>query len=258
LLRAEGVEDYLGAQGIQTWSADFPADDWRHISAARVAELAISRLEAKGKGILLLHDIQPRTVAALPRILHELKARGYRIVHVVPATSDLQKTATEPQQWQLRPVSENVAISRWPAVPSFVFASAEFLPGPSVSESDWRDGALTTLPASFRVRRLARGAVPLPEPAPWPRLSPLPPADGAITLPVPAQSLFEIPERSHAAITATVPLPRHAQRDPGPGSAATDAAPRPIALKLGVAAHPIAGSTPITESGLRRWPITVR
>src|SRR3982074_1000210 len=73
LLHAEGVEEYLASQGIQTWSADFLADDWRHVSSSRVYELAINRLEAKGKGILLLHDIQARTVAALPRILPELK-----------------------------------------------------------------------------------------------------------------------------------------------------------------------------------------
>jgi peptidoglycan/xylan/chitin deacetylase (PgdA/CDA1 family) len=82
LLRAGDVEDYLASQGIQTWSADFLADDWRHVSPSRVFDLAIKRLEEKGRGILLLHDIQTRTVAALPSILHELKARGYRIVHV--------------------------------------------------------------------------------------------------------------------------------------------------------------------------------
>src|SRR6266403_61596 len=86
LSRTEAVEDYLASQGIQIWSADFPADDWHHISSSRVYDIAIKRLEANGRGILLLHDIQARTVAALPRILRELKARGYRIVHVVPAT----------------------------------------------------------------------------------------------------------------------------------------------------------------------------
>src|ERR1700755_95548 len=121
LLRAEAVEDYLASKGIQTWSADFPADDWRHVSSGRVYDLAMKRLEAKGKGILLLHDIQARTVAALPKILHELKARGYRIVHVVPATPGLPKTPTEPQQWQLHPISENVATSHWPKIPNFVF-----------------------------------------------------------------------------------------------------------------------------------------
>src|ERR1700733_4647036 len=50
LMRAGAVEDYLASQGIQTWSADFPADDWRHIPSSRVYDLAIKRLEAKGKG----------------------------------------------------------------------------------------------------------------------------------------------------------------------------------------------------------------
>ena len=79
----------------------------------------MQRLERKGKGILLLHDIQPRTVTALPRILREMKARGYRIVHVVPATPDRPATPTEPQQWLLHPPSETVATSRWPKVPKF-------------------------------------------------------------------------------------------------------------------------------------------
>jgi peptidoglycan/xylan/chitin deacetylase (PgdA/CDA1 family) len=104
LLRSKEVEDYLVSRGIQTWSADFPADDWHRISPARVTQLAISRLEAKGRGILLLHDIQARTEQALPNILRELKARGYRIVHVVPATKDLPKTPTEPWQWRLHPI----------------------------------------------------------------------------------------------------------------------------------------------------------
>src|SRR3954447_4820326 len=184
LSRAEAVEDYLASEGIQIWSADFPADDWRHISSARVYDLAMKRLESKGKGILLLHDIQARTVAALPKILHELKARGYRIVHVVPATPDLPKTPTEPQQWQLHPISENVAISHWPKIPNFVFAGTEALAAPAMADSDWRDGRLVSLPESFeRPRRFARGAVPLPQQAPWPRLTPRQVVNAAIILP---------------------------------------------------------------------------
>jgi peptidoglycan-N-acetylglucosamine deacetylase len=111
LLRSEGIEEYLASQGIQTWSADFLADDWRHISPSRIYELAMKRLEQKGKGILLLHDIQARTVAALPRILSELKTRGYRIVHVVPATPENPATPTEPKQWQMHPPAENVTMT---------------------------------------------------------------------------------------------------------------------------------------------------
>ena len=45
----------------------------------RCSALAMSRLEAKGKGMLLLHDIQARTVAALPQILQ--RAEGPRLPH---------------------------------------------------------------------------------------------------------------------------------------------------------------------------------
>jgi peptidoglycan/xylan/chitin deacetylase (PgdA/CDA1 family) len=265
LLRAEGVEDYLASKGIQTWSADFPADDWRHISSARVYDLAMKRLEAKGKGILLLHDIQARTVAALPRILHELKARGYRIVHVVPATPELPKTPTEPQQWQLYPASETIATSHWPKIPNFVFAGTEALPAPAVSDSDWRDGRLVSLPESFerprleRQRRLARGSVPLPQQAPWPRFSPQPAFSATITLPVPAQEIFEIQEKSAATTQqAAVSSTHHAERTQAPVGTEADAIAKLTAIHASASRRMIPGSHRITEPGLKRATLTAR
>jgi peptidoglycan/xylan/chitin deacetylase (PgdA/CDA1 family) len=258
LLRAEAVEDYLASKGIQTWSADFPADDWHHISSARVYDLAMKRLEAKGKGILLLHDIQARTVAALPKILHELKARGYRIVHVVPATPELPKTPTEPQHWQLHPISENVATSHWPKIPNFLFASAETLPVPALS--DWYDSRLVSWPESLeRPRRLARGAVPLPQQAPWPRLTPPQIANAAITLPVPAKDIFEIQEKSAVATQQpTVPLSHHAERAQAPVGNEADAIAKLIAIHASASKRMIPGSHRITPPGLKRMPLTAR
>jgi peptidoglycan-N-acetylglucosamine deacetylase len=106
LLRQSSVEQYLAAHGVMTWSVDFLADDWTHINNKEIARRAISRIEARGKGILLLHDIQPATALAFPEILHELKARGFKIVHVVPATADRPKTVTEPEQWVARRTPE--------------------------------------------------------------------------------------------------------------------------------------------------------
>jgi peptidoglycan-N-acetylglucosamine deacetylase len=177
LLRADAVEDYLAGQGIQTWSADFPADDWRHISSARVYDLAISRLEAKGKGILLLHDIQARTVAALPRILETLKARGYRIVHVVPATAERPATPTEPQEWRLHPAPD--AVAHWPQVPNFVFAKLGSLPVPARSDFD----ATEEVPA-LREASLSRPS--------WPEPLELSPDNPLPALAAPAPDLFEI------------------------------------------------------------------
>ena len=111
LARTNAIDQYLGSQKLMTWSADFPADDWTKISPTQVYTRALQRIEAYGKGILLLHDIQPRTVEALPTILHELKRRGYRIVHVVPATPDQPKTATLPSDWVVHAHMRQI----WPA-----------------------------------------------------------------------------------------------------------------------------------------------
>jgi peptidoglycan-N-acetylglucosamine deacetylase len=206
LLRADSVEDYLASQGIQTWSADFLADDWRHIPSSRVYDLAIKRIEAKGKGILLLHDIQPRTVAALPRILRELKAQGYRIVHVVPATPDRPATPTEPRQWQLHPVSETVAISRWPRIRNFVFTRTDMLPAPSLADLDWRDEqSLALADEPFDIAGRHSRSIPQ---APWPRLSLLALDGATVALPVPAQSIFEIRENPRATAQSLLP-PSH-------------------------------------------------
>jgi peptidoglycan-N-acetylglucosamine deacetylase len=212
LLRAEAVEDYLASKGIQVWSADFPADDWRHVSSSRVYDLAINRLEDKGKGILLLHDIQARTVAALPRILHELKVRGYRIVHVVPATPERPATPSEPQQWQLHPPTETVAISHWPKIPNFVFADVEMLVAPALSDLDGPDGQLMALSQTFDRARPHPHGIPLPREAPWPRQSPPPPETAESTLPVPAPDVFEIPEKSYLALLASSPASRRAEQ----------------------------------------------
>jgi peptidoglycan/xylan/chitin deacetylase (PgdA/CDA1 family) len=212
LARAEDVEEYLASQGIQTWSSDFLADDWRHIPSSRVFDLAMKRLDERGRGILLLHDIQARTVAALPRILNELKVRGYRIVHVVPATSELSATPTDPQQWQLHPASETVAISHWPRIPNFLFAGAETLSAPSLSDFDWLDGRPMAFTGPFdRARGMARGVAP-PRESPWPLPSPLALDNMTIALPVPAQGVFEIQEGLRAAAATFAPSSRRAER----------------------------------------------
>ena len=197
--RSDVIEEYAEAKGLQVWSADFPADDWRPVSSARVYDLALQRLEAKGKGILLLHDIQARTVAALPRILSELKARGYRIVHVVPATSDVPATPTDPSQWQLHPVTEQVATSRWPKIPNFAYSTSAALPAPELADSDWRN----TAPADRAQRRAMRDAM-------WSRPVTLV-LDGP-ALPVPAASVFKLPEPARVTMLYSPPSARKPER----------------------------------------------
>lgn len=102
LLRSETVEHYLTDKSLMAWSADFPADDWLRISAAEIAARALRRIEARGRGMLLLHDIKPATALALPTILRELKKRGYHIVHIAPASAEHPKTVTRTADWASR------------------------------------------------------------------------------------------------------------------------------------------------------------
>jgi peptidoglycan/xylan/chitin deacetylase (PgdA/CDA1 family) len=201
LLRGEGVEEYAASQGLQVWSADFLADDWRHISSATVDQLAVKRVEARGKGILLLHDIQARTVAALPKILQELKVRGYQIVQVVPATADRPATPTEPQDWQLHPILETVPIAHWPKVPELDLAGAVTRPDPTLADFVAPDENLALSGAAVGGERRSAHGVPIPREAPWPRQTDqieLSLQNTAPALPVPEASLFQIAEKAHA------------------------------------------------------------
>jgi peptidoglycan-N-acetylglucosamine deacetylase len=81
--RTNAIEKYLASKSLVTWSADVVADDWKRIGAREIVRRAMRRLEEKGRGILLLHDIHPATALALPALLKELKDRGYHVVQVV-------------------------------------------------------------------------------------------------------------------------------------------------------------------------------
>jgi peptidoglycan/xylan/chitin deacetylase (PgdA/CDA1 family) len=93
------LDDYLASRGLMAWGADAPADDWKKISAEEIVRRAMRRLQARGKGILLLHDIHQRTVEALPMLIKELKENGFRIVHVVPSSEELPATVASADAW---------------------------------------------------------------------------------------------------------------------------------------------------------------
>ncbi|MDU6673630.1 MAG: polysaccharide deacetylase family protein, partial [Bradyrhizobium sp.] len=90
--------DLLASRGIAVFGADLWASDWNPMSPQQTLKLLTSRLNQARKGIILLHDPQPRTAAMLPAFLRYLKEHGYRVVHVVPA-----KTDEPPQQHSERP-----------------------------------------------------------------------------------------------------------------------------------------------------------
>ena len=259
LRRGQVMEDYLVSKGIQSWSADFPADDWRRISPDQVYNYAISRIEAKGRGILLLHDIQARTVAALPRILQTLKARGYRIVHVVPATPDRPKTPTEPRQWYLHPPSATVAMARWPRVPRFRFAASEAFPGPALSDSGLSDSGSHAGRLLELDTRPYHGPAPARVPTAWPQQSIVPTASNTLALPVPSPTVFERPEKRLAMNYGVTPIRRASSpQRRAAGATATPVSARLSSAEADAAKRIIPGSQPVTQPGLTPAPARTR
>jgi peptidoglycan/xylan/chitin deacetylase (PgdA/CDA1 family) len=95
LARSDAIEKELADRSLVVFSSDTVADDWhRRIRSADITRLALSRLEARGRGILLLHDIHHVTVEALPELLSKLKAAGFHVVHIVPGTGEQAELAS--------------------------------------------------------------------------------------------------------------------------------------------------------------------
>ena len=144
LARSRLVESELAARELSVFSSDTDADDWHHrISGQQIIALAMRRLEGRGKGILLLHDIHAATVAALPGLLKALKDNGFHIVQVVPAAPYVIAMANKPKARSLASTLPGEAMigddgnrsaqPHWPDVVANVVADHSVLPVPDAS-----------------------------------------------------------------------------------------------------------------------------
>jgi peptidoglycan/xylan/chitin deacetylase (PgdA/CDA1 family) len=75
---------YLGTRNIAIFSTDIDTFDFKLRRSEDVVKSAMTKLAKNGKGILLMHDFQHATGEAMPELLRQLKAGGYKIVHMVP------------------------------------------------------------------------------------------------------------------------------------------------------------------------------
>ncbi len=85
LFRTTEAEQHLRSRGLMAWSVDADSYDWKKISSGHMLNHTLAELDKRRGGILLMHDVQAKTALTLPALLAEMKARGYRIVHVVPS-----------------------------------------------------------------------------------------------------------------------------------------------------------------------------
>jgi peptidoglycan/xylan/chitin deacetylase (PgdA/CDA1 family) len=83
----KALRQNLASDGIVVIDADVDSKDYFVSSPDDVKSRTLARLDQRGSGIILFHDIHARTAAMLPGFLAELRTRGYTVVNLVPATS---------------------------------------------------------------------------------------------------------------------------------------------------------------------------
>lgn len=75
---------YLADRHVAIFSCDFDSFDFKMHRPEQVIKSVMAKLEKHGKGIILMHDFQKATAEALPELLKQMKAKGYKIVHMRP------------------------------------------------------------------------------------------------------------------------------------------------------------------------------
>jgi peptidoglycan/xylan/chitin deacetylase (PgdA/CDA1 family) len=73
---------YLGTRNVGIFSTDVDSFDFKTHKPEQVIASIMTKLKKSGKGIVLMHDFQHSTSLALPELLVQLRAGGYKIVQV--------------------------------------------------------------------------------------------------------------------------------------------------------------------------------
>ena len=89
---------WFAANNVGIFGTDLWANDWVEMTPEVEFNVIMGRLDAAGRGMILLHDNHPWTAQMLPRFLRELKLRGYHIVHMV-AGPGVGATVEAPPGW---------------------------------------------------------------------------------------------------------------------------------------------------------------
>ncbi len=144
----QGTLRHLADRQVAAFSIDVDSKDYLTTSASAVIGRVLGGLATSRKGIVLMHDIQASTARAMPTLLAELKARGYRVVHLRPKT-EVQTVAEYDarvlQQADRRRVADRAPLAKraltWPAtVLTQSQAEAQSPPRPAArprQEDDW-------------------------------------------------------------------------------------------------------------------------
>jgi peptidoglycan-N-acetylglucosamine deacetylase len=90
---------FLAANNVAIFGTDLWAADWLKMTPQQELRTILGALDRAGRGMILLHDDKPWTAAMLPDFLKVLKARGYKIVHIVSGPG-VGETSPAPKGWK--------------------------------------------------------------------------------------------------------------------------------------------------------------
>ena len=74
--------EHFTTRNVAVFSTDIDSFDFKFRKSEDLVKSVMTKLDKRGKGILLMHDIQPGTANATPALLDALKKGDYRIVHM--------------------------------------------------------------------------------------------------------------------------------------------------------------------------------
>ena len=78
------IVDYLHSRNIGQFAIDVDSLDWRFHNPKDVIRKVMGGLKSRGRGIILMHDIHKSTADALPELLAQIKAAGFKVVQLKP------------------------------------------------------------------------------------------------------------------------------------------------------------------------------
>jgi peptidoglycan/xylan/chitin deacetylase (PgdA/CDA1 family) len=77
---------YLGDRNVAIFSTDMDSFDFKMRKPEQVVNSVLEKLKKHGKGIVLMHDFQHATAEGIGTLLDQLKANGYKVVHMTGKT----------------------------------------------------------------------------------------------------------------------------------------------------------------------------
>ena len=87
------LKEYLRKNSVGEFYWTIDSNDWRQKSPSQVVSDTMAQIEARGRGIVLFHDIQRKTAEALPTFLKQLYYKGYSVVLLKPLDDQARKNS---------------------------------------------------------------------------------------------------------------------------------------------------------------------